>query len=194
MSINNNNLDKVIRDFLTLKKIRRTGWQLRGIKEGESIADHCFGVVFLTYFLAPLVKTKIDRNKAVSIAIIHEIGETRVGDIPFVALKYFQNKSSMETMAIKDVLDPLSEETSQESLALFREFEEETTIEGRFVKAIDKLEMLATAAEYEKAGFSGLKDFWDNKFTFKVFEEFPELSSYANFLLENRQNRIEGKL
>ena len=55
MSINNNNLDKVIRDFLTLKKIRRTGWQLRGIKEGESIADHCFGVVFLTYFLAPLV-------------------------------------------------------------------------------------------------------------------------------------------
>ena len=95
MSINNNNLDKVIRDFLTLKKIRRTGWQLRGIKEGESIADHCFGVVFLTYFLAPLVKTKIDRNKAVSIAIIHEIGETRVGDIPFVALKYFQNKSSI---------------------------------------------------------------------------------------------------
>ncbi len=194
MSIENTDLDKVIRDFLTLKKIRRTGWQLRGIKEGESIADHCFGVVFLTYFLSPLVKAKLDKNKAVSIAIVHEIGETRVGDIPFVALKYFQNKDAIETMAIEDVLKPLGNEITQESLDLFREFEDGTSIEGRFVKAIDKLEMLATAAEYEKAGFSGLKDFWDNKFTFKAFEEFPELASYAKYLLENRTKRIEGKI
>ena len=86
MSIKNEELDKVLRDFLTLKKIRRTGWQLRGIREGESIADHCFGVVFLTHFLSTLVSADIDRNKAVSIAIVHEIGETRVGDIPYVAL------------------------------------------------------------------------------------------------------------
>ena len=194
MSIENNNLDKVLRDFLTLKKIRRTGWQLRGIKECESIADHCFGVVFLTFYLAPLVKAKINRDKAVAIAIVHEIGETRVGDIPYVALKYFENKDAMETQAIEDVLEPLGRKTTDESLELFREFEDGTSIEGRFVKAIDKLEMLVTAAEYEKAGFSGLKDFWDNKFTFKVFEEFPELSSYAEFLLKNRSKRIQGLL
>ena len=194
MSIENYNLDKVMRDFLTLKKIRRTGWQLRGIKECESIADHCFGVVFLTFFLAPLVEAKINRDKAVSIAIVHEIGETRVGDIPYVALKYFDNKDAMETQAIEDVLGPLGSKTTDESLGLFREFEEGTSIEGRFVKAIDKLEMLVTAAEYEKAGFSGLKDFWDNKFTFKVLEEFPELVGYAKFLLENRNKRIQGLL
>lgn len=194
MTIINNELDKVIRDFLTLKKIRRTGWQLRGIRECESIADHCFGVIFLTHFLSPLMKTKIDRNKAVSIAIVHEIGETRVGDIPYVALKYFQNKDIIETEAIEDVLTPLGKEVTKESLDLFKEFEEGSTVEGRFVKAIDKLEMLATAAEYEKAGYSGLKDFWDNKFTFKNFEEFPELDSYAKFLLENRSKRIAGQL
>ncbi len=194
MSIENNNLDKVMRDFLTLKKIRRTGWQLRGIKECESIADHCFGVVFLTFYLAPLVKVKLNREKAVSIAIVHEIGETRVGDIPYVALKYFENKDAMETQAIEDVLSPLGNKVASESLELFREFEDGSTIEGRFVKAIDKLEMLVTAAEYEKAGFSGLKDFWDNKFTFKTFEEFPELASYADFLLKNRSKRIQGLL
>ena len=194
MTIINNDLDKVIRDFLTLKKIRRTGWQLRGIRDGESIADHCFGVVFLTHFLSPIVNANIDRNKAVSIAIVHEIGETRVGDIPYVALKYFQNKDIIETEAIEDVLTPLGKEITKESLDLFKEFEEGTSIEGRFVKAIDKLEMLTTAAEYEKAGFSGLKDFWDNKFTFKAFEEFPELASYANFLLENREKRVKGQL
>ena len=194
MSINNEELDKVFRDFLTLKKIRRTGWQLRGIKDCESIADHCFGVVFLTYMLSSLVGQKIDRNKAVSIAIIHEIGETRVGDIPYVALKYFENKSEIETSAITDVLQPLGKEVSTESLELFRDFEEGKSREARFVKAIDKLEMLITAAEYEKSGFSGLKDFWDNKFTFKYFEEFPELADYANFLLVKRDERIRGLL
>ena len=194
MIIKNEELDKVLRDFLTLKKIRRTGWQLRGIREGESIADHCFGVVFLTHFLCPLVNAKLDRNKAVSIAIVHEIGETRVGDIPYVALKYFQNKDEMETMAINDVLSPLGKNITEESLELFREFEDGTTLEGRFVKAIDKLEMLVTAAEYEKAGFSGLKDFWDNKFTFKNFEEFPELADFAQYLLNKRSERIKGLL
>ena len=153
MNIKNEELDKVFRDFLTLKKLRRTGWQLRGIREGESIADHCFGVVFLTHFLSSLVSAKINRSKAVSIAVVHEIGETRVGDIPYVTLKYFQNKDEMETMAIEDVLSPMGNDITKESLSLFREFEEGSTIEGRFVKAIDKLEMLITAAEYEKAGY-----------------------------------------
>lgn len=194
MALKNEELDKVLRDFLTLKKLRRTGWQLRGIRDGESIADHCFGVVFLTHFLSRLVKAKMDINKAVSIAIVHEIGETRVGDIPYVTLKYFENKDAMETMAIGDVLEPLGKDISEESLRLFREFEDGSTVEGRFVKAIDKLEMLVTAAEYEKAGYSGLKDFWDNKFTFKAFEEFPELASYANFLLKNRSKRVAGQI
>lgn len=194
MKVNNEELDKVLRDFLTLKKLRRTGWQLRGIREGESIADHCFGVVSLTHFLASLVSANLDRNKAVSIAIVHEIGETRVGDIPYVSLKYFQNKDEMETMAINDVLSPLGENITEESLKLFREFEDGSSVEGRFVKAIDKLEMLVTAAEYEKAGFSGLKDFWDNKFTFKSFEEFPELASFADYLLKKRSERIKGLL
>lgn len=194
MSVDNEKLDSVLRDFLTLKKLRRTGWQLRGIRDGESIADHCFGVVYLTYFLSFLVSAKLDRNKAVSIAIIHEIGETRVGDIPYVTLKYFENKDAMETMAINDVLEPLGGNVAKESLALFREFEDGSSLEGRFVKAIDKLEMLVTAAEYEKAGYSGLKDFWDNKTTFKAFEEFPELASYAEYLLEKRSLRIAGQL
>ena len=194
MNIINEELDKVFRDFLTLKKLRRTGWQLRGIREGESIADHCFGVVFLTHFLSSLVNAKIDRSKAVSIAIVHEIGETRVGDIPYVTLKYFQNKDEMETMAIEDVISPLGNDLAKESLSLFREFEDGSTVEGRFVKAIDKLEMLITAAEYEKAGYSGLKDFWENKSTFKNFEEFPELASFADYLLKNRPDRLRGQL
>ena len=81
------------------------------IKEGESIADHCWGVVLLTHILSSELDIKLDRNKAVSMAIAHELGETRIGDIPYTTLKYFPNKREMENAAINDILSPLSERT-----------------------------------------------------------------------------------
>ncbi len=187
------NLNPVIHDFLTLKKIRRTGWQLRGIKDAESLADHCFGVVFLTYLLADLMQMEIDKNHAVSLSIIHELGECRVGDIPYTALKYFPNKSEIEQEAVKDILSPLGAKVVEENSELFKEFETGSTLEARFVKAIDKLEMMITAAEYEKTGFASLVDFWENESTFRSFEEFPLISDYALTLKENRNLRLSGK-
>lgn len=194
MPYDNKKLDSVLKDFLTLKKLRRTGWQLRGIKEGESIADHCWGVVLLTHILSSELNIKLDRNKAVSIAIAHELGETRIGDIPYTTLKYFPNKRDMESAAISDILSPLSEKTKKEMVALFNEFEDAKTVEAKFVKAIDKLEMLITAAEYENSGYSGLKDFWSNESTFNSLKEFPELHDYALHLLEQREKRLKGEV
>lgn len=187
-------LDRVFHDFLTLKKLRRTGWQLRGIRDGESLADHCFGVILLTHMLAPMMSGKINREKAVAIAIVHELGETRVGDIPYTALKYFPDKSKIELQAVEDILTPLPDDIRQESISLFKEFEDGETIEARFVRAIDKLDMLITAAEYEKAGFSGLSDFWHNNSTYKCLSEFPELAAYAEHLRITRDSRVSGKI
>ncbi|MDD3145822.1 MAG: HD domain-containing protein [Candidatus Riflebacteria bacterium] len=193
MKLKMGDLDKVFHDFLTLKKIRRTGWQLRGIRNGESIADHCFGVTLLTYMLAGSLSVPINRDKAVAISIIHEIGECRVGDIPYTALKYFPEKSRIESEAVEDILGPLGSKLTAESLELFQEFEEGSSIEARFVKAIDKLDMLITAAEYEKTGFAGLSDFWHNNSTFKPIEEFPELANYAEHLRSQRERRLAGR-
>lgn len=190
MTLENTELDKVFHDFLTLKKIRRTGWQLRGIRDGESLADHCFGVVLLTHIMSALVSTKLDRQKAVSMAIVHELGECRIGDIPYTALEYFPDKLSMEKKAVSDIMQPLGVELQKETLELFKEFEASNTVEARFVKAIDKLDMMITAAEYEKAGYSGLKDFWKNGSTFKAFAEFDELAKYAQYLKDTRKQRL----
>ena len=193
MKLKAHDLEKVLHDFLTLKKIRRTGWQLRGIRNGESLADHCFGVTLLTWMLAGSLSIAINRDKAVSIAIVHELGECRVGDIPYTALKYFPDKSKIEFEAIEDTLGPLGARATSETLELFKEFEDGSSVEARFVKAIDKLDMLITAAEYEKTGFAGLSDFWHNNSTFKPIEEFPELANYAEHLRSNRERRLAGR-
>ncbi|MFZ2960252.1 MAG: HD domain-containing protein [Candidatus Ozemobacteraceae bacterium] len=175
-------LESVFHDYLNLKKLRRTGWQLRGIRDGESLADHCFGTALLTFLLVPAVGN-LDRDRAVRLALVHELGECRVGDIPFPALAYLKGKSDAERAAVADIVAPLGPE-QEEYNTLFAEFEDGSSREARFVRAIDKLEMLVTALEYEKAGFRGLGDFWTNEATFRAFSEFSELVKLGEQLRE----------
>lgn len=189
MPITIKKLDPLFKDFLKLKKLRRTGWQLRGIRDCESLADHCFGVVFLTYVLGKALKYRqFDLNRAVEMAILHELAECRVGDIPFPALEFLKEKSEAEREAMVAIFKPLGKE-GKSHLELFNEFEDGKSKEAKFVRAIDKLEMLITAAEYEHIGFTSLDDFWNNPVTFAAFKPFPELSQYAETLLKKHKQR-----
>lgn len=183
-------IEGLVNDLMNLKKLRRTGWCLRGIRDGESLADHCFGVVFLTWFLGRhLAVGSLDIDRAVSLAIIHEIGECRIGDVPFPALRYLSEKSAAEQMAVADMMTDLGP-TGELTVGLFAEFEAGGSLEARFVRAVDKLEMLFTAAHYEKTGYRALGDFWQNPATFKVFADFPALAAIAERLRERRVTRI----
>ena len=179
-------LEGLFHDYLNLKKLRRTGWQLRGIRDGESLADHCFGTALLTLLLAPFVDG-LDRDRAVRLSLVHELGECRVGDIPFPALAYLKGKSEAELAAVADLLAPLGT-AGEEYRNLFVEFERQSSPEARFVKGVDKLEMLVTALEYEKTGFAALGDFWDNEVTFDALAEFPVLANLGNGLRQRHRS------
>lgn len=180
--------DALFHDLLNLKKLRRTGWCLRGIRDGESLADHAFGVAILTLLLVEF-HPQLNRERAVRLALLHELGECRVGDIPFPALAYLKGKSAAERAAVRDVLAPL-QDRQEALLAEYLEFEDNQTPEARFVKAVDKLEMLVTAAEYERTGYRSLTDFWENATTFECFREFPLLRDLAERLRRLRGERL----
>jgi len=181
-------LDNILKEYLTLKKLRRTGWALRGIRDGESLADHCFGVTLLTMIFADFLEDlHLDRDKVLRMALIHELGECRLGDIPSPALEFLEGKSLAEREAFRDIFKGTGT-LGENYCRLFREFEEAKTLEAKFVRAIDKLEMLITAADYEKIGFSALGDFWENEKTFETFSAFPEILEFALSLKKARQN------
>jgi putative hydrolases of HD superfamily len=140
-----------------LKKIKRTGWVLLGVKNPESVADHIFRVSVLTLFLAP---KNIDRDKAVKIALIHDLAEAKIGDV----IKYSNNetlpglkeKLSKERNAMQKLLSSIS---AEEFLPLYDEYAANRTPEARFVKQIDKLERAIQAVEYEKESGINADDF-----------------------------------
>src|SRR3990172_9533370 len=104
---------KEIQDLLNLfrssgglKRIRRTGWVLKGIEEGESVADHVFRVVFMCSVLAP--GRKLDEKKLLDMALIHDLGETATSDIRWQEGKRMlapaRSKDKIEESILKQIL------------------------------------------------------------------------------------------
>ncbi len=134
-------------EALALKEVTRAGWLRVGVEEAESVAAHSWGVAWLVLALCPAT---LDRGRALAIAVVHDLAEVRVGDITPHDGVPADEKRARELAAMQGMLAPLGER-GRELTALWREYEDGSTPEGRFVKACDKLDMALQASRYQAA-------------------------------------------
>ena len=147
-----------------LKNLPRTGWLLRGVRGGESVADHAYRTTHLAMLLAdalPAGGARLDTERVLRMAQLHEIGEAVIGDLPsgVEASIPAEVKSRLEEQAVASLTKALGA-VGERYRQLWREFEDGLTAEARLVKAADKLEMLIQAWEYESHGATSLDEFW----------------------------------
>lgn len=64
---------------LELKDEKRTGQQLYSVEDVDSIADHSWSVALLTLVFGE--KEELDMEKALKMAIVHDLGEAETGDV-----------------------------------------------------------------------------------------------------------------
>jgi 5'-deoxynucleotidase YfbR-like HD superfamily hydrolase len=142
----------------TLDRVPRSGYFLRGISDCESIAEHSFHVAALVWLLAPR-EPGLDRARAVELALVHDLAEVRVGDLPRTAADYFPAgaKHEAERRAISDLLAP----ADSSPIELYLDYESAGSREARFVRACDRLQLLLKAAVYESWGHGGMGEFWE---------------------------------
>ncbi|WP_048147114.1 HD domain-containing protein [Pyrococcus abyssi] len=167
----------------TLKRLPRMGWLISGIPNPESVADHSFGVAFISLLLLNKIKeegVKIDENRVLKMAIIHDIGEALITDIPLRAQKYL-DKDAAEDKAVKEIFPEFYE--------LYREYQEGKSLEAQLVKFADKIDMVLQAWQYELSGNKNLEDFW------RALEELEklEIARYFKELLEEVR-RLKGDI
>ncbi len=145
-----------------LKRIPRTGWVMRGVTDGESVSDHTFGVAFVSLVLAQLVERPVDTAKLLGIALLHDLPEAVLGDIPAPALRHFSPdiKRAAEEEVLRSLLAELPQR--QQWRAWWREFEEQASVEAKLVRDADRLDMLIQAFVYEETtGNRWLREFWE---------------------------------
>ena len=125
-----------LKEILGLKNVLRAGWVRAGIESPESVAAHSWGMSMLALKLAP---KELDLTRVLSLCIVHDIPEVRVGDLT--------PHDDTSTKA-EDELNAMTK-MAPEWVGLFEEYERGKTPEAKFVKQLDKLDMALQAEIYQ---------------------------------------------
>lgn len=150
-----------------LKRLDRTGWTLRGLAPGtESVGAHTYGVAVVAMLLADEVTARggaqVNVERLLRMALSHDWAETRLGDLPRIAVHYFgrETRHGAEERAFADIVQPLGADVAASLQAVHEEYEARQSFESRLVKAADMIDLLAQALLFERAGVRGLDEFW----------------------------------
>ncbi len=169
------------REFVKLKKLRRRGWYLRGIKNGETVAEHSFAVSALSLFFSREFPG-IDTERVLMMCVLHEFCEIATGDITPADGIPKKEKSALERAAVKKLFQRLG--NGRFFLKIWEEFENGETPESRLAKDIDRLEMAFQAIEYKKKH----SDFGSEEFLKSALKEIknPALNAFLKrVIMEN---------
>lgn len=128
-----------------LKRIKRSGWWVAGIKDPESVADHSFRCAVIAYYIAH--KENVDPYKTVTMALFNDIHESRINDLHKMGHYYIDFKKA-EKRVFQDQIQFFEEKLKQEMQAFRSEYENQKTNEALVARDADILECLLQAKEY----------------------------------------------
>jgi putative hydrolases of HD superfamily len=143
--------------LLALDRLPRTGWLLAGVASPESIAAHSLGTALVVLTLGPRLQPPIDVDRAVRLAVLHDVPEALLTDLPRSASECLPPgaKAEGERRAAERLLTPLS----PLALAGFDEFRAQATREARFVRLCDQLHLGLRWLGYRREGARNLDEF-----------------------------------
>lgn len=105
----------------------------------ESVAEHSWRLALMAILLRGDFP-EADINKLTAMCVIHDLGECFTGDIP--TFSKTDKDRETEDRLLNEWVGSLPAEISSYFNALYREMEEQKTIEAKLFKALDKLEAL----------------------------------------------------
>ncbi len=120
-----------------------------------NLAEHTLRVTWIAATIAKYEKVNID--KVVKMALVHDVGESRTGDAHYVAKMYSERN---EEKAIEDIFKDTG--FAEEFINLWKEYEKRESIESKIVKDADKLDVEFELQEQAAKG-SKLKDEWQEE-------------------------------
>lgn len=137
-------------DFLfevgSLRNVPRA-WQQILTAKVQNIAEHSWRTTLIAWIIA--TAEKADTDKVVKMCLIHDVGESRTGDIAFMHRNYVDRHEELAE-------DHIFEDTALEAEAggLLKEYNERKTLEAKIVKDADNLDVDIELKEMAKIGDS----------------------------------------
>lgn len=128
-------------------------WRRFLIPEVANNAEHTFRVIWIALILAEYKKAK-NKDKILKMALIHDLTESRCGDVDYISRQYTERK---EKEAIEDILKDTI--IDKEMIEVWKEYEKRESVEAKIVKDADNLDVQFELRELEIKG-NQIKDVW----------------------------------
>lgn len=130
-----------IKEIDKLKYIQRRT-KLFNSDRHENDAEHSWHLAMMTLVLAGHSNTPIDVLKVLKMVLIHDIVEIDAGDTFIYDNAKSHDNTAEELVAAKRIFGLLPEAQANDFLAVWTEFEEGTSDEAKFARAMDRFEPL----------------------------------------------------
>ncbi|KAK6618226.1 hypothetical protein RUM44_002677 [Polyplax serrata] len=184
-------LKAVFLGALFLISLKRTGWVLRNVEDPETVSGHMYRMGIMTFLIPD--SSGVDRTKCMKLSLVHDLAECIVGDLtPFCGVDPVE-KHRQEDVAMKELTQMIGD-SGVEIYRLYKEYEAQVTDESKYVKDLDRLDMILQAYEYEKSGGrpGKLEEFFAstlNKFHFPwTIDIVKELCKQRNLFINKADN------
>lgn len=180
----------LVTELQSLDRLPRTGYAMRGVADPESLSEHGFHIAVLAWILS-LEEPGLDRLRVLELALVHDLAEVRLGDLPAPSGRYLAKATKVagELAAAVEILAPLGERGA----GLLGEYQAAETPEARFVVACDKLQLLLKSVTYLRWGHPAVAEIVDALTPFPA-GGFASIAGLAAQLLErSKQLRPPGE-
>jgi putative hydrolase of HD superfamily len=140
-------------------------------------------------FCPPVLASRLCIPRCIELCLVHDMAECLVGDItPLHTHITKQEKARREAATMEYISQSLlggapgCKKACERLMGLFQEYEDNQTLEARFVHDVDKLEMMLQTIECEQSLGRDLSEFYH------VHDDIclPEVMEWANVVMKER--------
>jgi len=123
-----------------LKCELRHSWLSTGRQ--ESVAEHTWQMALMALVTYRHLEQPVAIDRVLKMVLVHDLVEAEVGDVPFFETgSAKEKKNELEQAAITKIRGMLEPVTGSEIYELFQEYEKHQSLEAKFAKALDNLEV-----------------------------------------------------
>ena len=146
---------KILLDFFAeagmLKRVKRSGWWVLGIKNSESVAEHSFRCAIIGYVVAKMERA--DPYRVLLMCLFNDLHEARINDLHKMAQPYFKDFKNAEDKAFSEQIKSLPKSLNTELTKMHKNYRNQKSKESIIARDADILECLIQAKEYQEHGF-----------------------------------------
>lgn len=133
-----------------LKRVRRSGWWVLGIKDAETVAEHSFRCSVIGYVIACM--ENVPAYKVLLMTLFNDIHEARINDLHKMSQRYVDARKA-EDRAFSEQIAPLPEAMRKELRGMHGDYRKQKSKESIIARDADILECLIQAKEYHEYGY-----------------------------------------